>query len=113
MGNKARLPFPGGTEAGLRGDFYLLPILDKGRIGETNHHINLRNSSKSWLCFLLSTWLQVVGKVADHADYMWKCPRRHPGDISHECFLKYLLHFIKAPMNTVFQRGKLEFSSLK
>lgn len=34
IGNKARLPFPGGTEAGFRGDFYLLPILDKERIGK-------------------------------------------------------------------------------
>lgn len=48
MGNKAWLPFPGGTEAGFRGDCYLLPVLDKERIEETNHHINLHNSSKSW-----------------------------------------------------------------
>lgn len=31
-GNKARFPFPGGTEAGFRVDFYLLPLFDKERI---------------------------------------------------------------------------------
>lgn len=31
-GNKARFPFPGGTEAGFRVDFYLLPLLDMERI---------------------------------------------------------------------------------
>lgn len=29
MGNKAKFPFPGGTEAGHRVDFYLLPIFDR------------------------------------------------------------------------------------
>lgn len=41
IGNKARLPFPGGTEAGFRGDFYLLPILDKEGIGERAEQITI------------------------------------------------------------------------
>lgn len=41
MGNKARLPFPGGAEAGFGGDFYLLPVLDKERIGERAKQITI------------------------------------------------------------------------
>jgi len=41
MGNKATFPFPGGTEAGCRVDFYLPPVFDKERIGERAKQIAL------------------------------------------------------------------------